>query len=84
MLYVDVGDVCRAFEIYVRKILDGEIGGDGLSNVVNLCWPEPNTILELAGMARDSIIKYSGGGLSLRLMLLIGGSRYGLRLRIRD
>ena len=61
MLYVDVGDVCRAFEVYVRKILDGEIGKVGVSNVVNLYWPEPITILGLAGMVRDSIIKYSGG-----------------------
>ena len=61
MLYVDAGDVCRAFEVYVRKILYGEIGKMGVSNVVNFYWPEPITILELAGMIRDSIIKCSGG-----------------------
>ena len=60
MLYVDVMDVCRAFEVYVRKILDGKIGARGLSNVVNLYWPEPITILELAEMVRDAVIKYSG------------------------
>lgn len=60
MLYVDVKDVCRAFEVYVRKILDGKIGARGLSNVVNLYWPEPITILELAEMVRDAVIKYSG------------------------
>jgi nucleoside-diphosphate-sugar epimerase len=61
MLYVDVGDVCKAFEVYVRKILNGEINNDGLSNVVNLYWPKPITILELAGMVRDSVTKYSEG-----------------------
>jgi len=61
MLYVDVGDVCRAFEVCGRRILDGEMGKAGVPNVVNLYWPEPITILELAGMVRDSIVKHSGG-----------------------
>ena len=32
-----------------------------MSHVVNVCWPEPVTILELAEMMRDAIIKYSNG-----------------------
>ena len=63
MLYSDVNDVCKAFEVYARKILNGEIRkeGVGLSNVVNVCWPQPVTILELAEMVRDAVIKYSKG-----------------------
>jgi len=61
MLYVGVGDVCRAFEAYVRKILDREKGGEDLSNVVNLYWPEPITIIGLARMVRDAIISCSKG-----------------------
>jgi len=43
--------------------LNGEIHKEcmRLSNVVNLYWPEPITILELARMVKDAVIKYSGG-----------------------
>lgn len=61
MLYVDINDVCRVFEAYTRKILNGEIRkeGNSLTHIVNLCWPEPITILKLATMVRDAIVKYS-------------------------
>lgn len=63
MLYTDVNDVCKAFEVYTKKILKGEIHREGasLSNIVNVCWPNPVTILELAEMTRDAIIKHSNG-----------------------
>ena len=63
MLYTDVNDICRAFEVYARKILKGEIRKEGasLSHIVNVYWPEPITILELAEMTRNAIIKYSNG-----------------------
>ena len=63
MLYTDVNDVCKAYEAYATKVLSGEIRKEGasLSHIVNLCWPEPVTILELAEMVRDAVIKYSNG-----------------------
>jgi len=63
MLYVDVDDVCRTFEAYVKKILSGEIRKDreDLSNVVNVYWPESITILELAEIVRGVIVKQSKG-----------------------
>lgn len=63
MLYVDVDDVCRAFGAYARKILNDEIRKDkaGLSNVVNVYWSRPITILELAEMIRGTIAKRSNG-----------------------
>jgi len=63
MLYTDLNDVCKAFKAYATKVLSGEIGKEGgsLSHIVNVCWPEPITILELAEMTRDAVIKYSNG-----------------------
>jgi UDP-glucose 4-epimerase len=63
MLYVDIGDACRAYEIFARKILDGEVEkkGNSLAHVVNVYSPEPVTILDLAEIVRDSIIKCSEG-----------------------
>ncbi len=63
MLYVDVGDVCRAYENFVRKILKGEVSeeGNSLAHIFNVYYPEPITILELAEVVRVAIVKYSDG-----------------------
>jgi len=63
MLYVDVNDICKAFEIYVEKILSGKVKKEenSLSHIVNVYYPEPITILELAEIVRDAIIDYTNG-----------------------
>jgi UDP-glucose 4-epimerase len=63
MLYVDIGDVCNAFENFARKILDSYITkeSNSLANIFNVYYPEPITIYELAEMVRDAIIKSSKG-----------------------
>ena len=63
MLYVDINDICKAFEIYAKKILNGEVekGANSLSHIVNVYYPEPVTILELAEIVRDAIIEYTNG-----------------------
>jgi len=65
MLYVDVGDVCRAYESFVRQILNGECieESNSLAHIFNVYYPEPITILELAGIVKDTIVKYSDGKL---------------------
>lgn len=72
MLYVDVNDVCKAYESYVKKILNGEIcnAGSSLAHIVNLCWPEPITVLELATLVKDSIIKHSEGRLEPEIEII--------------
>ncbi len=63
MLYVDIDDVCMAYERFAFKILEGKIrkGKEGLSNIVNVYYPEPITVLELAEIVRDSIIELTEG-----------------------
>ncbi len=62
MLYVDVNDVCAAFEVYAWKILRGEVpkGEGSLVHIVNLYYPKPVTILDLATMVKDAITDCSG------------------------
>jgi UDP-glucose 4-epimerase len=62
MLYVDINDVCGAFGAFAGKILRGEVqkGEGSLAHVVNLCYPEPITILDLATMIKDAITDHSG------------------------
>lgn len=61
MLYIDMDDVCAAFGTYTDKILRGEVskGENSLAHIVNLCYPEPMTILELATIVKDAITGYS-------------------------
>lgn len=75
MLYVDVNDVCKAFEVYAKKILNGEIskGVNKLSEIVNVYWPVPITILELAKMIRSAIIKCSKGRIETDIEILDKG-----------
>ncbi len=63
MLYVDVRDVVKAFDIYVNKILNGEVEKHSSSpnRVLNIIYPEPITILELAEIVRDTIAKLTNG-----------------------
>lgn len=57
MLYVDIWDICRAFELFAGKVLDGKMekGTSSLAHVVNVYYPKPVTILELAGIVQKAI-----------------------------
>lgn len=63
MLYVDINDVCRGFGIFAKKILDDDVekNTESLAHVINLMWPKSITILDLATIVRDSIIRESRG-----------------------
>ena len=76
MLYVDIEDVCRAFEVYSEKILKNEIPEEenSLAHVVNLCYPEPITILELANTIRDTIVKLSGNKIVPKIEIVDTGA----------
>lgn len=75
MLYVDIRDVCRAYEIFATKILYGEIVKEGgsLSHVLNIIYPEPITILELAEIIRDSIQRLTEGRLNPEIEIVDKG-----------
>jgi UDP-glucose 4-epimerase len=59
MLYANIGDICRAFEAYAKKILDHEIekSSNSLAHIVNVYYPEPITILEIAEIVKESVIE---------------------------
>ena len=75
MLYADIEDVCRAYEIFAKKILNGELEktGNSLSHIVNVYYPEPITILELAKIVRDTIVKYTDGKANPRIEIIDQG-----------
>lgn len=59
MFYVDINDICEAFQSFAFKILNNEVEkrGDSSAHVFNLAYPHPVTILELATIVRDAIVK---------------------------
>jgi nucleoside-diphosphate-sugar epimerase len=75
MLYVDVNDVSACFMAYSEKILAGEVAknGSSLDHVVNLYWPKPVTILELAKMIGKIIEKLTQGRVKPRIDVVDNG-----------
>jgi UDP-glucose 4-epimerase len=59
MLFVDVEDVCKAYEVVVDKILEG--GLRGANNVFNIVYPEPVTVRELAEYIKKIVYEETGG-----------------------
>jgi nucleoside-diphosphate-sugar epimerase len=63
MLYVDINDICKAYETFARKILENDVKKEenSLAHIFNVYYPEPVTIIELAEIAKEAIVKYSKG-----------------------
>lgn len=60
MLYVTIEDVCKAFDAFIKKILK-EPENSKENNVVNLFYPEPMTIIEVANTIREAVEKHTKG-----------------------
>jgi UDP-glucose 4-epimerase len=75
MLYIDIRDVCEAYAKYADKILQGRVTKEktSLAHVVNLCFPNPVTIIELANMVRDNIIELTEGRIEPRINIIDTG-----------
>jgi|Deesub1362A_J573_1020465.scaffolds.fasta_scaffold00355_26 UDP-glucose 4-epimerase len=75
MLYVDIDDVCIAYQKFVHKILSKEIENNtnSLEHVINVIYPIPITILELAKMVKDAVESYSGGRLKPSIQIVDQG-----------
>jgi len=75
MLYVDINDVCKAFKAYALKIINREIRKEenSLAHVVNLYWPKPITIIELARIIRNIITKLTKGKVKPRIEIVDKG-----------
>ena len=75
MLYVDIRDICKAYEIYASKILNGEYGKgeNSLAHIVNVYYPRPITILDLAEIVRKSIVKCTDGKVRPKIEILDKG-----------
>jgi len=70
MLYVDIQDVCAAFENLATRIINGK---QGTANVVNLVWPTPMTIIDLARIVRTELVKLTHDQIKARIQVIDKG-----------
>ena len=63
MLYVDIEDVCTAYEKFSKKILKTQVdwGDSSLDHIFNVYYPKPITILELANFIKDAVVEQTKG-----------------------
>jgi nucleoside-diphosphate-sugar epimerase len=59
MLFVDIEDVCKAYEVVVDRVLEG--GLRGANNVFNIVYPEPITVIELAEYIKQIVYEETNG-----------------------
>jgi nucleoside-diphosphate-sugar epimerase len=61
MFYVNLDDIMKAYDVLARKIVNQQLqnSGKSLDHVINVYYPEPVTILELAEMVRKAVINHS-------------------------
>ena len=77
MLYVDIDDVCKAYENFAMKILNDKHwkGRDSLSHVVNVYYPKPITVLDLAEAIREAIRRLTDYKVNPEIMIVDKGLR---------
>lgn len=75
MLYVDISDICKAYEAYILKILSGdcEKSGNSLTHIFNVYYPEPITVLRLAEIVKSIIIDCSHGKIKPQIQVVDSG-----------
>jgi UDP-glucose 4-epimerase len=59
MLFVDIEDVCKTYEVVVGKVLEG--GLRGANKVFNIVYPEPITVIELAEHIKQIVYEETNG-----------------------
>jgi UDP-glucose 4-epimerase len=77
MLFVDIRDACSAYEKLVAEILGGRLkkGAEREANTINLYYPRPVTVIELAEIVRRAISKYNPRGQKPKLKIIKTGEK---------
>ncbi len=85
MLYVDIQDVCKAFESFAIKILHGQLAKQRKSaKILNLFSPPPVTIIELAQMVRRKVVELTDEKIKPKIMVIDKGVKPMYRPRDKE
>ena len=62
MLYIAIEDVCKVFKSYIDKLIKGHTSTEPTdSDIYNLFYPKPMTILELAEITKEAVAQQTQG-----------------------
>jgi len=77
MLYVDIDDICLAYEKFLMKILNGDVskGSNSLTHIVNVYYPNPITVLELAEIVQKTVMKLTNNSLKPKIEIIDTGEK---------
>lgn len=75
MLHVGIEDVCRAYETFALKIMNGECEKteNSLAHIINIYYPKPITILQLSEIVKNAIIECSKGKIIPKIEIIDNG-----------
>ncbi len=76
MLYVGIDDICRAYEAMALKILNDSspLIENSLNHIVNVYYPKPITILQLAEIVKKAIVECSQGRIVPNIEIVDNGT----------
>ena len=62
MFYVSVDDICKTTEKYIDSIINQTLQKtNSIDHIMNVAYPDPISILDLANFVKDSVQKHSDG-----------------------
>lgn len=76
MLYVSVEDVCKAAREFTNLIIKNKKSTlNSIEHVMNVAYPDPITILDLASIVKDSVITNSNGNIVPEIQIIDKGMK---------
>jgi len=72
---IDINDVCKGFESFTRQILNSEVKKEGgnPTNILDLAYPKPFTILDIATTVSEAIARESKGKITPKIKIVDKG-----------
>ena len=71
MFYVSVNDICNVMTKFIDSILDGKLQNiNSIEHIVNVAYPDPISILDLAKFVQESVHKHSDGQIKPEISII--------------
>ena len=71
MFYVSVDDICKTTEKYIDSIINQTLQKtNSIDHIMNVAYPDPISILDLANFVKDSVQKHSGGKIDPEISII--------------
>lgn len=86
MLYVDIDDICNAYALFGKKILENnvEVHGNSMVHIFNVYHDQPITIADLAEITKETIIEQSKGKIVPKITIMDNGQPNAFNEKDKD